>query len=280
MKKRPRRRAGDFFFRFLAPRTHRRRAVARLNVLRLGQLDEHLGRRVEDLHVAHDRRAVVRDNDLAVLEAGGARGGGKGSGGARARAAQEQSRASSRSACCAPLAAARTFPWIILSMPRGPSEVRTASATPLAARMLAAARGKAGRESARVRGQARALPTARARARARREIRRTGAHVVALRRSLPKPVLAADAAAARTRRSSRGGRGAHRVSAVWRRHAAKTNNNKTHARGNRGLVDGQQVFQGDNANTASARRSQLSRRDVRQEGARACHGERRKRGAG
>ena len=44
-----------------------RRAVARLDVLRLGQLDEHLGRRVKHLHVRHDRRAVVRDDDFAVF---------------------------------------------------------------------------------------------------------------------------------------------------------------------------------------------------------------------
>mmetsp|Transcript_30051 Transcript_30051/g.103833 ORF Transcript_30051/g.103833 Transcript_30051/m.103833 type:complete len:565 (-) Transcript_30051:9-1703(-) len=45
---------------------HRCRAVARLNVLRLGQLHEHLRRRVLDFHLGEDGGAVVGDDDLAV----------------------------------------------------------------------------------------------------------------------------------------------------------------------------------------------------------------------
>lgn len=44
-----------------------RGAVASLDVLRLGQLDKHLCGGVEHLHVRHDGRAVVCDDDLAVL---------------------------------------------------------------------------------------------------------------------------------------------------------------------------------------------------------------------
>lgn len=41
-------------------------AVAGLNVLRLGQFDEHLGGRVEDVHFGEDGGTVVADEDLAV----------------------------------------------------------------------------------------------------------------------------------------------------------------------------------------------------------------------
>ena len=42
------------------------RAIAGLDVLRLGQLDEHLGRRMHDLHLLEDGRAVVGDGHAAI----------------------------------------------------------------------------------------------------------------------------------------------------------------------------------------------------------------------
>ena len=38
-----------------------------LNVLRLGQLHEHLGCRVEDVHLAQDCCSIVRDDDLHAV---------------------------------------------------------------------------------------------------------------------------------------------------------------------------------------------------------------------
>lgn len=43
-------------------------AVARLDVLRLGELHEHFGGRVQDVHFGQDGGSVVRDEDFAVGE--------------------------------------------------------------------------------------------------------------------------------------------------------------------------------------------------------------------